>query len=117
MNRLRLLVMFGVMLVALAPGCNRSSQPSVESSSAQTAAKRYHVKGNVVSIDKRAKMANIDAEAIPGFMDAMTMPYSVKPESELDKLQPGDLVTGDLVVLDDNSWVENIAVTSHTANK
>ena len=63
----------------------------------------------------RAKMANINAEAIPGLMDAMTMPYPIKPEGELDKLQPGDLITGNVVVQDDNSWLENVTITSHAA--
>jgi protein SCO1/2 len=95
-------------LVVLAFGiaCNRNS-----SSPGQASAKRYHLKGKVVSVDKRAKMANIDSEAIPGFMDAMTMPYEVKPESELDKLAPGDAITADVVIQDDKSWLENVAVT------
>ncbi len=78
-----------------------------------TSAKRYHLKGKVVSIDKRAHMANIDGEEIPGFMGAMVMPYVVKPASELDKLSSGDAITGDVVVQDDNSWIENITVTAH----
>ena len=112
------------LLVALAActACNNKTQstPQASSSSAPApSAKHYQLKGKVVSIDKQAKMANIDSEAIPGFMDAMTMPYPVKPESELDKLKPGDLVTGDLVVQDDDSWLENVVVTGHgaTSNK
>jgi protein SCO1/2 len=84
------------------------------SSSVQAStAKRYHLKGKVVSIDKPSKMAIIDGEDVPGFMAAMTMPYSVKPESELDKLSPGDSITADIVVQDDNGWLENIVVTRH----
>jgi Cu/Ag efflux protein CusF len=48
-------------------------------------------------------------------MGAMTMPYTVKPASELDKLAPGDAITGDVVVQDDNSWLENVVVTGHSA--
>lgn len=77
-------------------------------------AKRYHLKGKVVSVDKRAQMLNVDGESIPGFMDAMTMPYKVKPESELDKLSPGEAITADVVIQGDNSWLENIAVTGHS---
>jgi protein SCO1/2 len=76
--------------------------------------KRYHLKGKVVSVDQQAKMVNVDSEAIPGFMDAMTMPYQVKPESELDKLSPGDAVTAYVVVQDEKAWLENIAVTAHS---
>ena len=75
--------------------------------------KQFHLKGKVVSIDDRAKMVNVDSKAIPGFMDAMTMPYRVKPDSELDKLHPGDDVTADLLVEDDGAWLQNITVTGH----
>ena len=93
--------------------CNKSAnQPGATS---QATSKRYHLKGKVVSIDKRANMANIDGEDIPGFMGAMTMPYVVKPASELDKLAPGDAITADVVVQDDDSWLENIAVTGHSS--
>jgi protein SCO1/2 len=65
-------------------------------------------------VDKRANMLNVDGEAIPGFMAAMTMPYNVKPATELDKLSPGDIIVADVVVQGDNSWLENIAVTGHS---
>jgi protein SCO1/2 len=75
---------------------------------------RYHLKGKVVSVDKQAHMLNVDGEAIPGFMSAMTMPYNVKPESELDKLTPGESITADVVVQGDDSWLENITVTGQS---
>lgn len=75
---------------------------------------RYRLKGKVVSVDKQAHMLNVDGEAIPGFMSAMTMPYNVKPESELDKLAPGESITADIVVQGDDSWLENIKVTGHS---
>lgn len=61
-------------------------------------------------------MANIDSEAIPGFMEAMTMPYKVKPEGELDKLSPGDTITADLLVQDENAWIEKVVVTGHASS-
>jgi protein SCO1/2 len=107
----------GLLFAVLTLGCNKSSnQPTVQvPAQVTTPAKRYHLRGKVVSIDKKANMANIDGEDIPGFMGAMTMPYQVKPVSELDKLAPGDAITADVVVQDDNSWLENVAVTSHSA--
>lgn len=111
-----LLKLAAFVALAAFSACNKTGQPVPQSSSAQApSAKRYQLKGKVVSVDQRAKMADIDAEAIPGFMDAMTMPYPIKPESDLGKLQPGDLVTGDIVVQDDNSWLENVVVTGHGA--
>lgn len=112
--RIFALVIVLTLGVVSLPGCNKNSGPQ-NTSSSQTAVKRYHLKGKVVSVDKRANMVNVDGEAIPGFMDAMMMPYSVKPAGELDKLTAGDNITADVVVQDDNSWLENIAVTGHSA--
>ena len=105
-----------VLTLTALTSCNSGShQPNVNMSSSVQAstAKRYHLKGKIVSIDKPSKMAIIDGEDVPGFMAAMTMPYSVKPESELDKLSPGDSITADIVVQDDNGWLQNIVVTRH----
>ena len=75
--------------------------------------KVYHVRGKVVSTDAPHAIVVLDHEAIPDFMEAMTMPYQVKPERELDKLSPGDMITADVVVQDDNGWLENIVITRH----
>jgi protein SCO1/2 len=80
----------------------------------QSHSKHFDLKGKVVSIDDRAKMVNLDSESIPGFMDAMIMPYKVKPDSELNNLHPGDAITADLLVQDDGAWLENITVISHS---
>ncbi len=100
------------LLIACTISCNKSGTNQL---TAQSSAKHYHLKGKVVSIDNQSKMLNVDSEAIPDFMDAMTMPYKVKPDSELDKLSPGDAITADVVVQDDKAWLENIAVTNHSA--
>lgn len=94
--------------------CNNGSAPfSGQMTSRSQPAKHYHLKGKVVSIDERAKMADIDSDAIPGFMDAMTMPYQVRPADELNKLSAGDTITADLVVQNEDAWLENILVTAH----
>lgn len=109
--RSALLVFAGVSLSA----CNSNSNgPKVAQPAPVTSTKHYQLKGKVVSVDKRAKMLNVDGEEIPGFMSAMTMPYTVKPESELDKLSAGDSITADVVVQDSSAWLENIHVTGHS---
>jgi protein SCO1 len=106
---LTLCSLFGLLTIS----CNNSpNQPAAHQTES---AKRYQLKGKVVSVDKQAHMLNVDGEAIPGFMSAMTMPYNVKPETQLDKLSPGDAITADVVVQGDDSWLENISVTSHSA--
>jgi Cu/Ag efflux protein CusF len=99
-----------LFLGLLSAGCNQNSAPGESTTSSQPASKHYQLKGKVVSIDTRGKMVNVDSESIPGFMDAMTMPYQVKPESELAKLHPGDAITADLEVQDDGAWLQNIKV-------
>ena len=82
------------LLLSCLAACNSSTQPTVVQPTPVTGtAKRYHLTGKVVSVDKQAHMLNVDGEAIPGFMSAMTMPYNVKPESQLDKLSSGDSIT------------------------
>ena len=104
---LKFLSVMVCLLIPFATSCNHATRQTGSN------AKRYHLKGKVVSIDKESKMLNVDSEAIPDFMEAMTMPYNVKPESEADKLAPGDAITADVVVQDEKSWLENITITGH----
>lgn len=95
--------------------CNQGSNPSsVPTASSVQPAKRYPFKGKVVSIDPRARMADIDGDAIPGFMDAMTMPYQVRPADELNKLSAGDTIKADVVVQNDEAWLENVLVIARS---
>jgi Cu/Ag efflux protein CusF len=63
-----------------------------------TAEKRYPMQGVVKAVDPAAKMATIDAGKIDDWMDAMTMEYPVKPDSELAKLHAGDHIEATVVV-------------------
>jgi len=60
--------------------------------------KVYHLRGKVVSTDAAHGMVVLDAEAIPGFMEAMTMPYQLKDPSISSELHPGDVITADVLV-------------------
>ncbi len=73
--------------------------------------KHYQLTGRVVAIDKANKSLTVDGDDIPGFMSAMQMPYDVKDASLLDKLAVGDKIAADVVVKDDDSWLEKIRVT------
>lgn len=107
-------VMLSVLAINLT-ACDSSNKPTVVVPQEVKAVRHYQLKGKIVSIDQRAKMVNVDSEAIPGFMDAMSMPYKVKPEGELGKLHPGDVITADLLVQDEGAWLQNITVTGHSA--
>jgi Cu/Ag efflux protein CusF len=100
-------------LLAFSVACNRGPS-QLGAATGQPTAKRYSLKGRVISVDKNAATANIDNEPIAGFMDAMIMPYTIKPPSTLDQLQPGDSITADVVVEPDRYWLENVKVTGHS---
>src|SRR5258708_12328282 len=68
--------------------------------------KRYPLKGKVVAVDKTDRTATIAHEDIAGYMPAMTMPFKIKNDADLEMLKPGDQVTGTLVVDDFSSCVE-----------
>lgn len=72
---------------------------------------RYPLTGKVIAINKTEKTATINHDAIPGYMESMTMDFTVKNQSDLDKMKPGDRITGDLVVTDTASWIEITAIT------
>jgi protein SCO1 len=86
-------------LVALA-GC-RSGQNAATQSAASQNFKVYKLHGKVVSTDAAKGEVTLNHEAIPGFMDAMTMPYKLKDPSILGELHPGDVITADVLVSPD----------------
>lgn len=73
--------------------------------------KRYPITGKVIALNKTEKTATINHDEIPGYMESMTMEFKVKNDADLDKMKPGDRITGDLVVTDTSSWIEIIAIT------
>ena len=90
--------------------------PTAQSAPAEAQAKRFHLVGKIVSIDAANNSLTIDHQAIPGFMDAMTMAYSVRSAQALTGLGPGDEITADVVVPDvGNAYIENIMVTKKGA--
>ena len=50
--------------------------------------KRYQFDGAIVAVDPANKTATIAAAKIGDWMDAMTMEYPIKPDSELAKILP-----------------------------
>jgi protein SCO1/2 len=71
-------------------------------------AKRYTVTGIVLKVDRAHRGFSASIAAIPGYMDAMSMPFSVRDAKELETLQPGAYIEFTLVVDKDDSWVEAI---------
>ena len=88
-----------------------SSKPAASPAATASSGKRYAMKGKVLSVAKEAGSATVDADNIPGFMDAMAMPYPIPDQKTLANLSPGDDITADVVVTGDGQYhLENIVV-------
>jgi protein SCO1/2 len=77
---------------------------------------RYEVKGKVLIVDDIGKAVSIAHEAIPGYMEAMAMSFKLKDERWFNILAPGNRVQATLVVAGDRSWLEDLVVTSESAD-
>lgn len=100
----------GLALVLPLAGCHSSSRP--QATTPRGPVKQYAVKGIIVGTDPTHGEVTVDSEAIPGFMEAMTMPYKVKDPNVLQDLHPGDHMTGVLLVGDDHTVLDQIVITA-----
>jgi protein SCO1 len=92
----------GFILVAacvLLAGCQRSAE------------RRFDLKGKVVSVDRDQRQVTLAHESIAGYMDAMTMPFSVRDDWAVPVLAPGQEVIATLVVREDRSWIEGLRIS------
>jgi protein SCO1/2 len=89
--------LLGAVLLA---GCH-SSQPSASADSSAQNFKVYKLRGKVVFTNAATGEVTLNHDAIPGFMDAMTMPYKLKDANILSELHPGDIITADVLVSKD----------------
>lgn len=90
-----LTILFSALV--LLPGCRKSGQsPAPETANSQY--KVYKLKGKVISTNLKTSEVTVNHQAIPGFMEAMTMPYKVKDPNVLGDLHPGDVITADVLV-------------------
>lgn len=78
--------------------------------------KRYDLKGKVVMVEKEKRLVTISHEDVAGLMPAMTMPFTVPNQADLDFLAPEDQVTATLVVAGSQSWLENLFVVRTSGN-
>lgn len=84
-------------------------------SNSAAVAKRYSLKGTIVSVDKSNKSAKIDHEKIDGYMDAMTMDFPIHEEWVWEDLAQGAVIHAELVVdssAKDPYWLEKVAIVA-----
>lgn len=101
-------VLLLVLLICLtgAGSCRRS----------RTNERRYDLKGKVVLVEKEKQLVTISHEDVKDYMPAMTMPFTVPSESDLEILAPDDQVTATLVVDGSHSWLEQLIIVKQSTN-
>jgi protein SCO1/2 len=80
----------------------------------QSGTRTFAVRGVVQEIKPDRKMAIIKHEAIPGYMESMTMAFDPKTTNEFANVGPGDEIEFLLVVTPNDSWIEKVNKTGHT---
>ena len=65
----------------------------------------YQVGGTIVRIEAARRSVVIAHEAIPGFMEPMTMPFEVRDSAILDGIKKGEDVKFGLVVQGNHAWI------------
>jgi protein SCO1/2 len=101
-------ILLFLLTVCFVSACQKTP-PQNADASGET--KRYNLKGKVVSVDKAKKEAKIQHDDIPGFMDAMTMPFPIRADWVWEDLTPGAEIRAELVVDEKmNYWLENVGI-------
>jgi protein SCO1/2 len=75
-------------------------------------AKHYLILADVISTAPQKKLITVKHGDIPGLMPAMTMTYQVVDRQQIERLQPGDKISADLVVSENTGRLENIELIS-----
>ena len=76
--------------------------------------KRYELKGKVVMVERDKHLVTVAHEEVKGLMPAMTMPFTVESESDLEALAPDAQLTATLVVDGAHSWLEDLVIVQQT---
>jgi protein SCO1/2 len=85
-------------MVLTAAGCREEPAAGVH----------YRVRGTIREIAPDRRQVTLQHEKIPGFMDAMTMPFKVKRAMVLDGYEPGEEVLFDLVVTPTDAFIDGL---------
>ena len=87
------------VVIALS-GCKQST-PGMHDSAEGGSLKTYGMRGKIVAVDAPSGEITVDHGAIPGFMEAMTMPYKLADANTVSEMHVGDVITARVVVRQD----------------
>ena len=105
---------FNLSLLLVVTSCEQKSPEALPAASAtspastSTSTQIFQVKGVVESVKVEEKTVRIRHEEIPGYMEAMTMPFEVKEKNELAGVRAGDTVTFRMLVTEKDGWIDQI---------
>ncbi len=102
-------LMLWVLVVANAASVGCRSHPQEDGTTSHEKKART-VTGTVVSVDLKLGEATIAHDEIPGFMEAMTMPFPVADPAELGSLRPGDHIRASLVPANPFYRLEHVVI-------
>lgn len=105
MTRLRfaLLIVTAAAATLAAAGCGPAPAP--------VNVREFPMTGQILSIKADRTEARVKHDDVKGFMDAMTMDFTVKVPRELEGLQPGDVIAATLVITDEEGYLTGIRKT------
>jgi protein SCO1/2 len=71
-------------------------------------AQEHAARGLVLEVDRGHHRLVVSCEAVPGYMDAMDMPFQVQDAGQLNALKPGSLIRFTIVEHDSSPLAKNI---------
>jgi protein SCO1/2 len=74
------------------------------------AQKKYEATGMMLKVDKASQTMLVSCREIPGYMEAMAMPFSVRDPKALEGLAPGMTIEFTLIVDRNSSYAEDVHV-------
>src|SRR5262245_13796498 len=98
--RSRTIIALALAVTGLAAGCRREPETHA-----------YQLTGQILVVKPETNEVLVKHEDIPGFMPAMTMPYSVNDPALLRDRVPGDLITATLNVGRERAFLSAITRT------
>jgi protein SCO1 len=107
-SRVRKAGLLAVAVMAVGAGACRKTEPPKPTAGLE---KPYALKGVVVSVDRAGGKVTVRHEAIPGYMEPMTMPFAVSEPQLLEDVRPGDTLEAKLLVGERSSHLEGIVVS------
>jgi protein SCO1/2 len=93
-----------IAVFALLVGCGRQEKSENKPTT------YFHLKGEVVALDQASGLITISHDKIPGFMEAMTMPFNIKDTALFRGVDVGDTVRGVVALRKPELWLDTLVV-------